>query len=306
MPFENVFGNGGLLTTIGDLLKWNDALTKRTVPGGASTVAELERRAVLTNGTTIAYAQGLRVEPYKGVMQISHSGSTAGYRAYLVRYPEQELSVALLCNAGNANPTTLAHAVADIYLGTAIKAPTPPKYASGVQVSAEVLARRAGVFRSTRTGEVLRLTVRDGALRGPDSTGLVALSATRFANRAGTMTADYELDATGGTRVLRIVNDADTVAYIPAAPPTLGATDLAQYAGQYYSDEAEATFTIAVKGNGLRLRARPDRDKELMPAYRDAFTADVGMVFFRRDASGRITALSMGNGRVRDMRFVRQ
>jgi CubicO group peptidase (beta-lactamase class C family) len=305
MPFENVYGNGGLLTTVGDLLKWNDALTKRTVPGGAGTVAELERRAVLTNGTTIAYAQGLRVEPYKGVMQISHSGSTAGYRAYLVRYPEQGLSVALLCNAGNANPTTLAHAVADIYLGSAVTV-APPKYASGVQVPSEVLARRAGLFRSTRTGEVLRLTARDGRLRGTDTTGLVALSATRFANRTGTLTADFELDAAGGTKVLRVVSDADTVTYVPAAAPMLGADDLAQYAGVYHSAEADATFTIAVKGNGLRLRARPDVDQELMPEYRDAFTANVGMVFFRRDASGRITALSIGNGRVRDMRFVRQ
>ena len=29
MPFENVHGNGGLLTTVGDLLKWNENFVSR-------------------------------------------------------------------------------------------------------------------------------------------------------------------------------------------------------------------------------------------------------------------------------------
>ena len=39
MPFTNVHGNGGLLTTVDDLLRWNEALTKGTIPGGAALVA---------------------------------------------------------------------------------------------------------------------------------------------------------------------------------------------------------------------------------------------------------------------------
>ena len=31
MPFENVHGNGGLLTTVGDLLKWNENYVKPIV-----------------------------------------------------------------------------------------------------------------------------------------------------------------------------------------------------------------------------------------------------------------------------------
>ena len=69
------------------------------------------------------------MRPYRGVREVSHSGSTAGYHAFLTRYPDQHVSVAVLCNAGNANPTQYAHAVADAYLGPALSA--PPAVAPG-------------------------------------------------------------------------------------------------------------------------------------------------------------------------------
>ena len=56
---------------------------------------------------------------YKGRHEISHSGTTAGYNAWLGRYPDQGLSVAVLCNSSAANGTQLGHAVADVFLGDA-------------------------------------------------------------------------------------------------------------------------------------------------------------------------------------------
>ena len=106
MPFENVYGNGGLLTTLEYLLLWNDVLKGRgeharlqAALGGRAFVEELERQGVLTGGRTIAYASGVNVRTYRGTREVSHSGSTGGYRAWLARYPDERLSVAMLCNA---------------------------------------------------------------------------------------------------------------------------------------------------------------------------------------------------------------
>jgi CubicO group peptidase (beta-lactamase class C family) len=49
MPFENVHGNGGLLTTVGDLLKWNANFT-RPVVGDARLVEDMERRTRFNDG----------------------------------------------------------------------------------------------------------------------------------------------------------------------------------------------------------------------------------------------------------------
>jgi hypothetical protein len=147
MPFEDVHGNGGLLTTVGDLLKWNQNLTTGTV-GGRALVEQQLQQAKLTDGRTIAYAAGLMVLHYKGRNEVSHSGTTAAYNAWLGRYPDQELSVAVLCNSSAANGTQLGHAVADIFLGDA---PAPPATESAGAVT-------PGMYRSLRDHSVVRVT----------------------------------------------------------------------------------------------------------------------------------------------------
>ena len=118
MPFESVVGNGGLLTTVDDLLRWTENLETGAV-GGPRFLTEMHRQARLTGGRQIEYASGLFVTSWRGIPEVSHSGSTGGYRAFLARYPRQHLAVAVLCNAAQANATALAHLVADAYLGDA-------------------------------------------------------------------------------------------------------------------------------------------------------------------------------------------
>ncbi len=177
MPFEDVHGNGGLLTTVGDLLKWNEHYDWPSAEE-ATRVRRQQENAVLANGQTLDYAYGLYVRPYKGVSEVSHSGSTAGYRAFLTRFPDQRVSVAVLCNAGNANATQYAHAVSDIYLGNAVNdnAPRPGAIAetrgptadlerdAAYQPSPADLAAFAGVYTSTEVDTTLTVELRENAL----------------------------------------------------------------------------------------------------------------------------------------------
>ena len=124
MPFENVYGNGGLLTTVGDLLKWNQHYDAPP-PSDAAVVAEQQKPGHFNDGRAHGYGLGLFVGTYKGLREVSHSGSTAGYQAFLTRFPDQRLSVAVLCNVSNAQATQYAHAVADLYLGDRLKPAAP-------------------------------------------------------------------------------------------------------------------------------------------------------------------------------------
>ena len=146
MPFENVHGNGGLLTTVGDLLKWNENFVSPKV-GDAAFVAEQQKPGTFNDGRTHDYALGLFVGTYRGVREVNHSGSTAGYRAFLTRYPDQHVSVAVLCNASSANPTQYAHAVADVYLGDRAEAAPSTRTLTAAQMQ-----EAAGLYRSTMTG----------------------------------------------------------------------------------------------------------------------------------------------------------
>lgn len=129
-PIENVHGNGGLLTTVADLLKWNEALSAGTL-GGHAFVDMMHRQGVLNDGNSIAYASGLFVGKLDDAPEISHTGSTAGYRAFLARYPDQRVAVAVLCNAGNVNPGQVGRAISRIVLGGSTAAPVATSAAAG-------------------------------------------------------------------------------------------------------------------------------------------------------------------------------
>jgi CubicO group peptidase (beta-lactamase class C family) len=302
MPFENVHGNGGLLTTVPDLLRWSANFDGGQV-GGPTLLREQVRPARLTSGREIEYAAGLRVARYRGVPEVSHSGSTAGYRAFLTRYPDQGLAVAVLCNHAGANAPQLGHGVADIYLGSAASDAAPP---TTVSLTPAMLGARAGLYRNAVTGQPLRISVREGKIVDDGGTEAVPLSPTLFQNSRGGR-AIFELDTEGRTKLLRIAQeDGDTLLFVPVEPYTPTPNDLAAIVGTYTSDEAAATITIAHEGGKLLLRQRPALSLELRPAYRDVFETPTGdVVRFLRDESGRVTELSLFLGRVRDLRFRR-
>jgi CubicO group peptidase (beta-lactamase class C family) len=173
-PIENVHGNGGLLTTVADLLTWNRALSESLI-GNAEMLRVMHTPQVLNSGEAIEYAGGLVITTYDGVREIVHTGATSGYRAFLARYPDQQLDVAVLCNASNANPGMVGRGVAAAYLGDALRpAPTgapAPTSATGNAASAPGAAQEpallepfAGEYYSADTESEIRITVEDGAL----------------------------------------------------------------------------------------------------------------------------------------------
>ena len=97
MPGEDAYGNGGLLTTTEDLLKWNDFYTNGKL-GSRSLLDNQLTTEPLNNGNPNHYAAGLFIGKKWGYDMISHDGATAGYRARLESFPQLHLDVAWLSN----------------------------------------------------------------------------------------------------------------------------------------------------------------------------------------------------------------
>ena len=116
MPDESAYGNGGLLTTAGDLLRWVEALNQQEL--GGAFADSMRQRMMVTNGDTIDYALGVNVLSHRGTPELSHSGSTGGYRAHLLHFPERRAGVAVLCNGAGFNATQLAEQLADSVIGS--------------------------------------------------------------------------------------------------------------------------------------------------------------------------------------------
>jgi CubicO group peptidase (beta-lactamase class C family) len=85
--------------------------------------------------------------------------------------------------------------------------------------------------------------------------------------------------------------------------PVASASD---YAGTYYSDEADVTFTVTARDGTLMLQRESDREAaELQPASGGDFRFRGMTIRFERDG-GRVVALTVDAGRVRDVRFVKR
>lgn len=211
MPFENVHGNGGLLTTVGDLLTWT-AMLDHPTPAWKAMVDSLHVRGRLTNGDTITYALGLVVSDYRGVPRVEHSGSTAGYRAELLRFPGRGLAIAVLCNAASAVPTRYASQLVDSLLapalGPAVAANNqrPRADSSTWRPSAGDLAAYAGTYYSPDVETALEVSVNNGALslfrRPAMRTALRPVSADTFAGFSNRVW--FTRDASGRVTALHV------------------------------------------------------------------------------------------------------
>lgn len=122
MPFENTYGHAALLTTTTDLNKWNTSW-KESPLGGEAILNLRTERGVLNNGDTIRYAGGVRIDRHNGFLSVNHSGATAGYRAWLSYFPEEELSICFLSNDAGVPTSGIGHGVASIFLGPISSAP---------------------------------------------------------------------------------------------------------------------------------------------------------------------------------------
>jgi CubicO group peptidase (beta-lactamase class C family) len=288
MPFENVYGNGGLLTTVGDLLKWNEHYDSPTA-ADAAIVAEQQQAGHFNDGRTHGYALGLFVGTYKGLHEVYHSGSTAGYSAFLTRFPDQKVSVAVLCNATTAQATQYAHQIADLYLGDRAK---PVETQATYTLTSADADRFLGQWASDTNGTAVTVSHgKDGLLLG--RTPLFAQSAMKFITAGG---ETLELDARG-FRTTDMYGTVDEYGRARAAKYT--DAQLAAFVGTYVSDEAETVLTAVVENHALVLKRRPDVTIKLTPTYQNAFTADHGLGTVIFDAGG----LRVVQDRVWSLRF---
>ncbi len=223
-------GSGGLYTAVEDLYRWDQNFYRNKLGAGTQALIDTTlMMGTLNNGAEFTYAFGLRHGAYRGLRTIRHGGALGGYRAHLVRFPEQRFSIAITCNLSDVNPGRLADQIADVYLADRLEPP---------------LAE-----------------------------------------------SDSQTEGSAATEV---------------GPGTFSPSQLAEFAGTYYSEELDVTYTMSVDGDELFLRIRSRPRGTITMVRRDLGTADPGRISFERDTQGTVTGFTLQAGRVRNLRFVRR
>ncbi|HVT60434.1 MAG TPA: serine hydrolase domain-containing protein [Thermoanaerobaculia bacterium] len=348
-----LMGSGGLLTTVGDLVLWDrnfdDNRLGRRRP-------ELIRQAVtsgtLADGRATGYGFGLFLDDYRGHQIVWHAGGGPGQVADVVRFPAEKLSIFCLCN-GTIDSRTLSRRVADLYLDAAAapdrsaprRAPAPAaaperpavpgrsaaasSAAKGVaaqdvppavELPPADLARRAGEYRNTATGTIVRAAVETGRLVfyvGGIRIELLATSPREFQSLRRDFGLRYVFeDGAGGAAQAEAAgmslfeegHDSPTARYERLPPPPAAAA-LAPYAGLYRNDELGAVYELRSEDGRLVLRSPVQLDGPLIYVGPDRMAMPSAFfaltVHFSRDAAGRVAGFELGADNADRWQFTR-
>jgi CubicO group peptidase (beta-lactamase class C family) len=120
-PTSATLGDGGIYSSLSDLAKWDQALRRNTL------LTEPEMQPALTpakvpngnvigpDGSTAKYGFGWFLDPYKGHKRMWHYGETVGFRSAIQRFVADDLTIIILCNRADLNPSSIALRVADLF-----------------------------------------------------------------------------------------------------------------------------------------------------------------------------------------------
>ncbi len=319
-------GDGAVFSNVEELLHWDNQFYTPRV-GGADLLEQLQTPGKLADGSALDYALGLIIQDYRGLRSVHHGGAWGGYRAQLIRFPEQRFSVALLCNQGEIETDPLVRKIADIYLADALEPATDETVASGVGTA--VPAPRAEAAKSTKLPRAI-LAALPGNWRDPETRALRSFELdgktlyyvrgpSRFAIRARA-DGDLELvdapaqitvklepaqaDAPRRMRWTQEGRDPQTLEQLPAV--TLTPAGLAAFAGTYRSEEIDAVQRIEVSEQSITVHRPRAEPIPLSPIAPDEFATGAFALRFQRNGQGVVIGYELDVGRIRGLGFERQ
>ena len=308
-------GSGGLYTSVDDLLLWDRNFYDNKL-GDGGLIDRILVRGILNNGDTLSYAAALVIGEYKGLRTVEHGGALGGYRAQLLRFPDQHFSVACLCNYAPTNPSQLAYQVADVYLVGEFSATAEAgeetvgsrSNPSLIELPEEQLAEFNGAYRNSASGTIWKVEAQGHRLN-VDVDGFVfqldAVSSTEFTvlNQPFEVDARFHTEPSGLKHIAALVN-GDSASYHEIELASLSAAELAEYVADYYSEELDVTWTLEVRGDALYITL--ERDEALTPTVKDEFSLQGATIMFLRDANGAVSGIEVDAGRVTGLVFVKK
>lgn len=112
---SSTLGAGGILSSVHDMVKWDEALYGNQLLSEASKVA-MWTSTVLPNGDDTGYGFGWGVGQYRGYRSVSHNGQVAGFVASFMRLPDEEVALIVFANRYRVSSGKIRDIVADTFL----------------------------------------------------------------------------------------------------------------------------------------------------------------------------------------------
>lgn len=315
-------GDGAIVSTVADLLRWNAHL-RYGLLGGPALLRRWSTPGVLTGGRETAYGLGIRVASHRGRRTWSHSGL---FGAHLLRFIDDDLTIVVFANRTDLSARSIALRAADAILFPDAQGASDTADASAT-AGDDALARATGRYLHHESGSLLDLSIADGVPRA------TFLGLTRPLRPAGD--GSY-VDAVDGALTVALSPPASSAARpslhadiglgapapfmpLPSEPRALSPDALHAYVGEYENQVLEMRQRIVLRDGCLVLQLdrgqSPAHLRTLIPAAADVFIApspaagyradDLHMRFVR-DTNGAIAAIRESVDSARGIVFERR
>ena len=113
--FSVPFSSGSLMSTVDDMLKWQNALNKNSLIN-AKTMAKAFSKYKLNNGQEFTYGYGWHIRAISETPDREHGGSIFGFKSMGVYIPSKDIYVIGLSNCDCNSPTQLTLDIAALAL----------------------------------------------------------------------------------------------------------------------------------------------------------------------------------------------
>ncbi len=303
--FENgntAMGDGGMFTTLGDLLKWDHTFYDST-----SLAYRLLRRGRLENGNLLSYGMGIMTGLYRSEPIQSHPGAFLGYRSEILRFFNKKITIICLANSDEINPETITRQIADLYVFTGPVNADPPipavnnpdvfigKYEVAPNVFIDITSKNGGIIGKV-TGQPAQILYPDSI--NTFRIGQLGDKAFFSDAKSGVMqqlTIQQRRGNTIAQRVEIIIGDK--------AP---------DYEGKFYCSEQNATYHFFKEKDGLwfitgeNSKVKAEILKKYNRIYFDYKGLESAVIEFSLDDSGKISGFTLNSGRVKNLKFVKE
>ena len=165
-----IVGDHNLVSTLDNLIAWMRNFNHNQLGyKNDQLIKTLTTSSHFNNGKLTSYAYGLWTSEYRGLHQVYHGGDNGQHTSFIVRFPEQKLSVIVLANSSKYDDTqSKAYQIADILLKGKLKEKTEIDTSfTFISLKEEALRPKVGLYKMINDqgmGQIRKVSLNEGSL----------------------------------------------------------------------------------------------------------------------------------------------
>ena len=318
--FDNVImrfhlvGSFGAYSTIEDLFLWDQNFYNNKLgKGGQKIIKNMHEEGLLNNGESSGYAHSMTINNYKGLKTVGHGGSFAGYRSVILRFPDERVSVIILANRGDADLWTMSYQLADVLLKEKFIAVSKKTETKTVNPEITPIKEKFSLAQITgnyerEPGSLFKFSIKNDSLQlvawwSNEPLMLINTEGNTY-KEANNPSDQFIFSELKNHLTQKLTVSGPSFKFISKRKEKIdfSALNLADYIGDFYSEEIDATHLLFLEDGKLKVKIAINEVLALAPYNIDTFYSDDYFVHFSR-TNGKVSGFNLKAGWVTNLKF---